>query len=75
VVTALQKGTLTGGDAPQTATNQASPAGYAITGVAVVDVENVRNTRQINSVFLHGRYYSRADLDRLLKKARDLARQ
>ena len=37
-------------------------------------LENIRNARQIEGVFLRGRYYSHADLDQLLKEARDLAR-
>ncbi len=35
---------------------------------------DIRNAAQVEAVFLRGRYYSRSDLDRLLKEARDLAR-
>jgi imidazolonepropionase-like amidohydrolase len=38
-------------------------------------LENIRNAQQNEGVFLRGRYYSRGDLDQLLKEARDLARQ
>ncbi len=36
-------------------------------------LEDVRNTRLIEGVFLHGKYYDRADLDRLLSEAREVA--
>ncbi len=36
-------------------------------------LENIRNAAQVETVFLRGRYFSRADLDRLLKEARDAA--
>jgi hypothetical protein len=36
-------------------------------------LENVRNTRLIEGVFLHGTYYNRDDLDRLLSEAREAA--
>jgi imidazolonepropionase-like amidohydrolase len=37
-------------------------------------LDDIRNARQIESVFLRGRYFSRQDLDRLLEEARELAR-
>jgi hypothetical protein len=36
-------------------------------------LDDIRNARQIESVFLRGRYFNRQDLDRLLEEARDLA--
>jgi imidazolonepropionase-like amidohydrolase len=36
-------------------------------------LEDVRNAQQIESVFLRGQYFSRADLDRLLDEAKELA--
>jgi hypothetical protein len=36
-------------------------------------LEDVRNTRSINGVFLRGTYYDRADLDRVLSEARAAA--
>jgi hypothetical protein len=36
-------------------------------------LEDVRNTRLIDGVFLRGKYYDRADLDRLLSEARKAA--
>ena len=36
-------------------------------------LEDIRHARQIEGVFLRGRYFSRADLDQLLKEAKDLA--
>ena len=36
-------------------------------------LEDVRNARSINGVFLRGKYYDRADLDRLLSEAREAA--
>ncbi len=38
-------------------------------------LEDIRNAQQIEAVFLRGQYFSRSDLDRLLKEARDLASQ
>jgi hypothetical protein len=38
-------------------------------------LEDVRNSQQIESVFLRGRYFSREDLDQLLVEARELAQQ
>jgi imidazolonepropionase-like amidohydrolase len=38
-------------------------------------LEDIHNAQQIESVFLRGQYFSRADLDRLLAEARDLAQQ
>lgn len=38
-------------------------------------LEDIRNARQIESVFFRGRYFSREDLDQLLVEARELARQ
>ena len=35
-------------------------------------LEDVRNTRLIDGVFLRGKYYDRADLDRLLSEAREI---
>jgi imidazolonepropionase-like amidohydrolase len=37
-------------------------------------LEDVRNAQQIEAVFLHGQYFNRTDLDRLLDEARELAR-
>jgi hypothetical protein len=37
-------------------------------------LEDIRNARSIEAVFLRGQYYSRDDLDRLLGEARELAR-
>jgi imidazolonepropionase-like amidohydrolase len=37
-------------------------------------LEDISNAQQIESVFLRGQYFSRADLDRLLNEAQDLAR-
>jgi len=37
-------------------------------------LEDIRNAQLIEAVFLRGQYYSRADLDRLLSEARELAR-
>lgn len=37
-------------------------------------LDDVRNAQLIDSVFLRGEYYSRADLDRLLAEARELAK-
>jgi imidazolonepropionase-like amidohydrolase len=36
-------------------------------------LEDIRNAQQIESVFLRGQYFSRADLDRLLDEAKELA--
>jgi imidazolonepropionase-like amidohydrolase len=36
-------------------------------------LEDIRNAQQIESVFLHGQYFSREDLSRLLDEAKDLA--
>jgi imidazolonepropionase-like amidohydrolase len=36
-------------------------------------LEDIRNAQQIESVFLRGQYFSREDLDRLLKEASALA--
>ncbi len=36
-------------------------------------LENIRNAREIEAVFLRGRYYDRRALDHLLEEARDLA--
>lgn len=36
-------------------------------------LEDVRNTRLLEGVFLRGKYYDRADLDRLLSEAREAA--
>jgi imidazolonepropionase-like amidohydrolase len=36
-------------------------------------LEDIRNTRLIDGVFLRGKYYDRADLDRLLSEAREAA--
>jgi hypothetical protein len=36
-------------------------------------LEDIRNARLIDGVFLRGEYYDRADLDRLLSEARKLA--
>jgi imidazolonepropionase-like amidohydrolase len=38
-------------------------------------LEDVRNAREIESVFLRGRYYDRKALDHLLEEARDLAKR
>jgi imidazolonepropionase-like amidohydrolase len=38
-------------------------------------LEDIHNAQQIEGVFLRGQYFSRADLDRLLAQARDLAQQ
>lgn len=38
-------------------------------------LEDVRNAQEIEGVFLRGQYFSRADLDRLLAEARELAQQ
>ncbi|MDD5264275.1 MAG: amidohydrolase family protein [Candidatus Bipolaricaulis sp.] len=38
-------------------------------------LEDVRNAREIEAVFLRGTYYDRAALDRLLAEARDLAKR
>jgi imidazolonepropionase-like amidohydrolase len=38
-------------------------------------LEDIRNAQQIESVFLRGEYFSRADLDRLLTEAKELAIQ
>jgi imidazolonepropionase-like amidohydrolase len=38
-------------------------------------LEDVRNTREIEAVFLRGQYFDRAALDRLLEEARELARR
>ena len=35
-------------------------------------LEDIRNARLIDGVFLRGTYYDRADLDRLLSEARKL---
>jgi imidazolonepropionase-like amidohydrolase len=35
-------------------------------------LEDIRNTRLIEGVFLRGKYYDRADLDRLLSEAREI---
>jgi imidazolonepropionase-like amidohydrolase len=37
-------------------------------------LKDVQNAQQIDGVFLRGRYFSRAALDRLLDEAKDLAR-
>jgi len=37
-------------------------------------LEDIKNARQIEGVFLRGRYFSRDDLNRLLQEAKDLAR-
>jgi imidazolonepropionase-like amidohydrolase len=37
-------------------------------------LEDIRNARLIEAVFVRGQYYSRDDLDRLLSEARELAR-
>lgn len=37
-------------------------------------LQDIRNARQIEGVFLRGKYFNRQDLDRLLAEARDLAR-
>jgi imidazolonepropionase-like amidohydrolase len=37
-------------------------------------LEDIRNAKQIEGVFLRGQYFSRKDLDRLLSEAKDLAR-
>ena len=36
-------------------------------------LEDIRNARLIEAVFLRGTYYNRADLDRLLSEAREAA--
>lgn len=36
-------------------------------------LEDIQNARQVEAVFLRGQYFSRADLDRLLAEARELA--
>jgi imidazolonepropionase-like amidohydrolase len=36
-------------------------------------LEDIRNAQQIESVFLRGKYFSRADLNRLLEEAKELA--
>jgi imidazolonepropionase-like amidohydrolase len=36
-------------------------------------LQDIRNAQQIEGVFLRGRYFSRADLNRLLQEAKDLA--
>jgi hypothetical protein len=36
-------------------------------------LEDIRNARLIDGVFLRGQYYNRADLDRLLSEARAAA--
>jgi len=36
-------------------------------------LEDIKNTQQIESVFLIGKYFSRQDLDRMLAEAKDLA--
>jgi imidazolonepropionase-like amidohydrolase len=36
-------------------------------------LEDIHNAQQIESVFLRGQYFSRADLDRLLEEAKELA--
>ena len=36
-------------------------------------LDDVRNAREIEAVFLRGRYFDREDLDRLLSEARELA--
>lgn len=36
-------------------------------------LDDIRNAQLIDGVFLRGQYYSRADLDRLLAEARQLA--
>ncbi|MDD5219906.1 MAG: amidohydrolase family protein [Candidatus Bipolaricaulis sp.] len=38
-------------------------------------LDDVRNAREIEAVFLRGRYYDRAALDQLLAEARDLAKR
>jgi imidazolonepropionase-like amidohydrolase len=38
-------------------------------------LENIRNSREIEAVFVRGTYYDRAALDRLLAEARDLAKR
>ena len=38
-------------------------------------LEDIQNAQQIESVFLRGQYFSREDLDRMLKEAKDLAQQ
>jgi len=38
-------------------------------------LEDIRNAQQIEGVFLHGEYFSRQDLDRLLGEAEELAQQ
>jgi imidazolonepropionase-like amidohydrolase len=37
-------------------------------------LEDIRNAQSIEAIFLRGQYYSRDDLDRLLREARELAR-
>ncbi len=37
-------------------------------------LDDVRNVQKVNGVFLRGRYYGRADLDELLRQARELAK-
>jgi imidazolonepropionase-like amidohydrolase len=38
-------------------------------------LDDVRNARQIEGVFLRGQYFARPDLDRLLEEAKELARR
>jgi imidazolonepropionase-like amidohydrolase len=38
-------------------------------------LDDIQNARQVEAVFLRGKYLSRADLDRLLQEARELAAQ
>jgi hypothetical protein len=38
-------------------------------------LEDIQNARQVEAVFLRGQYFCRADLDRLLAEARQLAGQ
>jgi imidazolonepropionase-like amidohydrolase len=38
-------------------------------------LQDIRNAQQIEGVFLRGQYFGRADLNRLLEEARNLAQQ
>jgi hypothetical protein len=38
-------------------------------------LEDVSNAQQIESVFLRGRYFTRAELDQLFLEAREMAQQ
>jgi imidazolonepropionase-like amidohydrolase len=38
-------------------------------------LEDVRNAQQIEGLFLHGQYFNREDLDRLLDEAKEIAQQ